>query len=48
MTEAVQDETTPCKFRHLLKANGLNKLFFDAIIRVKFSISVDLLRIIIN
>jgi len=31
MTEAVPDETTLCKFRHLLEANGLNKLFFDAI-----------------
>ena len=28
------DETTLCKFRHLLEANGLNKLFFDAINRV--------------
>ena len=28
MTEAVPDETTLCKFRHLLEANGLNKLFF--------------------
>lgn len=27
MTEAVPDETTLCKFRHLLEANGLNKLF---------------------
>ena len=35
MTEAVPDETTLCKFRHLLEANGLNKLFFDAINRVK-------------
>ena len=34
MTEAVPDETTLCKFRHLLEANGLNKLFFDAINRV--------------
>ena len=34
MTEAVPDETTPCKFRHLLAANGLNKQFFDAIDRV--------------
>ena len=33
MTEAVPDETTLCKFRHLLEANGLNKLFFDAINR---------------
>ena len=34
MTEAVPDETTLCKFRHLLESNGLNKLFFDAINRV--------------
>ena len=34
MTEAVPDETTLCKFRHLLETNGLNKLFFDAINRV--------------
>ena len=34
MTEAVPDETTLCKFRHLLEGNGLNKLFFDAINRV--------------
>ena len=34
MTEAVPDETTLCKFRHLLEQNGLNKLFFDAINRV--------------
>ena len=34
MTEALPDETTLCKFRHLLEANGLNKLFFDAINRV--------------
>ena len=34
MTEAVPDETTLCKFRHLLEANGLNKLLFDAINRV--------------
>ena len=34
MAEAVPDETTLCKFRHLLEANGLNKLFFDAINRV--------------
>lgn len=27
MTESVPDETTLCKFRHLLEANGLNKLF---------------------
>lgn len=34
MTEDVPDETTLCKFRHLLEENGLNKLFFDAISRV--------------
>lgn len=34
MTESVPDETTLCKFRHLLEKNGLNKLFFDAINRV--------------
>ena len=34
MTESVPDETTLRKFRHLLEANGLNKLFFDAINRV--------------
>ena len=34
MTETVPDETTLCKFRHLLETNGLNKLFFDAINRV--------------
>ena len=34
MTENVPDETTLCKFRHLLEENGLNKLFFDAINRV--------------
>lgn len=28
------DETTLCKFRHLLEEHGLNKLFFDAINRV--------------
>ena len=28
------DETTLCKFRHLLETNGLNKLFFGAINRV--------------
>ena len=31
ITEAVPDETTLCKFRHLLEKNGLNKLFLDAI-----------------
>lgn len=30
-TESVPDETTLCKFRHLIEKNGLNKLFFDAI-----------------
>ena len=34
MAETVPDETTLCKFRHLLEAHGLNKLFFDAINRV--------------
>lgn len=34
MTENVLDETTLCKFRHLLEKGGLNKLFFDAIYRV--------------
>ena len=34
MTEAVPDEATLCKFRHLLETNNLNKLFFDAINRV--------------
>ena len=34
MTETVPDETTLRKFRPLLEANGLNKLFFDAINRV--------------
>ena len=34
MEDTVPDETTLCKFRHLLEANGLNKLFFDAITRV--------------
>ena len=34
ITENVPDETTLCKFRHLLEENGLNKLFFDAISRV--------------
>lgn len=34
ITENVPDETTLCKFRHLLEKNGLNKLFFDAINRV--------------
>ncbi|MCD7919614.1 MAG: IS5 family transposase [Clostridiales bacterium] len=34
MTESVPDETTLCRFRHLLEENGLNELFFDAIDRV--------------
>ncbi len=34
MTESVPDETTLCKFRHLLEEHGLNKLFFEAINRV--------------
>ena len=34
MTESVPDETALCKFRHLLEANGVNKLIFDAINRV--------------
>ena len=34
MGENVPDETTLCKFWHLLEENGLNKLFFDAINRV--------------
>ena len=34
MSEAVPDDTPLCKFRHLLEANGLNKLFFEAINRV--------------
>lgn len=34
MTENVPDETTLCKFRHLLEEKGLNKLFFEAINRV--------------
>lgn len=33
MTERVPDETTLCRFRHLMEANGPNKLFFDAITR---------------
>ena len=33
MKESVPDETTLCKFRHLLEEHGLNKLFFDAINR---------------
>lgn len=34
LTESVPDETTLCKFRHLLEEHGLNKLFFEAINRV--------------
>ena len=37
MTETVPDETTLCKFRHLLETNGLNKLFFDAINPVSYT-----------
>ncbi len=31
MTESVPDETTLCKFRHLLEAHELNKRFFEEI-----------------
>ena len=34
LKESVPDETTLCKFRHLLEVNGLNKLFFEAINRI--------------
>lgn len=34
LTDSVPDETTLCKFRHMLEEHGLNKLFFDAINRV--------------
>ena len=34
MTDSVPDETTLCKFRHLLEEHGLSKLFFDAMNRV--------------
>ena len=34
MKGSVPDETTLCKFRHLLEEHGLNKLFFEAIERV--------------
>ena len=34
MNGSVPDETTLCKFRHLLGEHGLNKLFFEAINRV--------------
>ena len=34
LKESVPDETTLCKFRHLLEANELNELFFEAINRV--------------
>lgn len=34
LTERVPDETTLCKFRHLLEEHGLHKLFFEAINRV--------------
>ena len=38
MTEAVPDETTLCKFCHLLETHGLSKLFFDASNRVMVQI----------
>ena len=34
MSDSVPDETTLCKFRHLLEEHGLNKLFFEAINQV--------------
>lgn len=34
MTKSVPDETTLCKFHHLLEENDLNKLFFGVINRV--------------
>ena len=34
LKESVPDETTLCKFRHLLEQHDLNKLFFEAIQRV--------------
>ena len=34
MSGSVPDETTLCKFRHLLEEHGLNKLFFEAVTRV--------------
>ncbi len=34
MRESVPDETTLCKFRHLLEEHGLNKLFFEALTRI--------------
>ena len=34
MSGSVPDETTLCKFWHLLEEHGLNKLFFEAITRV--------------
>ena len=34
MEESVPDETTLCKFRHLLEKHNLNKQFFEAIERV--------------
>lgn len=37
MTERVPDETTLCRFRHMLEEQGLNKLFFEAINRVMVS-----------
>ncbi len=34
MTETVPNETTLCKFRHLLEAHELNKRFFEEIERM--------------
>lgn len=34
MTESVPDETTLCKFRHLLETHELNKRFFEEIERI--------------
>lgn len=34
MTESVPDETTLCKFRHLLEEHELNKVFFETINRM--------------
>ncbi len=34
MRESVPDETTLCKFRHLLEEHDLNKLFFEALKRI--------------
>lgn len=41
LTESVPAETTLYKFRHFLEANGLSKLFFDAINRVWFRPGYD-------